>query len=278
MPAKSTLQTLGRSLLGLALAAGCAAGIGLAPAAGAQPGALPPFNPDCGDPGSGDLLWQDVKGATPANKKGAVDVVFPANDDWTRGYALRHGKKAPADSTYDFLLIPTQRVRGIECGALLKNPPEYFTEAYRYVASAPNGLPAKTDWALGIESAENRSFDQLHVHVARLNGEVRKSINAAAAQCGSNESQWLASKITIKNASGEDRMFRCWNSGVMTHNFFGKINEHIAAPLKVSMSTQTLLIVANHTGSGFLVLSSDKAASDLNKKGVNTIEAFLNKG
>ncbi|UMB72039.1 CDP-diacylglycerol diphosphatase [Mycobacterium paraterrae] len=224
------------------------------------------------------MIWDGVKAASPSDFKGNVDVVFPTGEP-SRGYALHNGKPVGTANPYDFLLVPTIRETGIECSNLVNdNPPEYFNDAYNYVASAPKGLPKGTDWALGIESGDPgaRSFNQLHIHVSRLRTDTRNSLNKVAKSCGANESQWLQSKIVVNTERG-DRTFRCWNAGVMTHNFFGKLNDNIVKPLKVSMSNESLLITANPAG-GFFVLSSDHVGPDLNKHGVNNIEGLLNKG
>jgi CDP-diacylglycerol pyrophosphatase len=182
---------------------------------------------------------------------------------------------------YDFLLVPTVRETGIECDNLVKNsPPEYFNDAFGYVGGGPIGLPKGTDWALGIESGDPgaRSFNQLHIHVSRLRGDTRTSLDKVAKSCANNDTQWFQSKVVV-NTDRKDRTFRCWNASVMTHNFFGKVNDDIVKPLKgtASMRNEALLITANK-GGGFLVLSSDHVDPGLNKNGVNNIEGLLDKG
>ncbi len=265
----------------LALVIGYASMLGLAPVVAAAPSGTPAptfGTPKCGNDDDKDRIWNGVKGASPSDFKTNLDVVFPTGEP-SRGYALHNGKEAGQPNPYDFLLVPTIRETGIECTNLITDhPPEYFTEAYKYVASAPKGLPKGTDWALGIESGDPgaRSANQLHIHVSRLAASTRTSLDKVAGSCAPHEDQWLKSKVVVSTSKG-DRTFRCWNSTVMTHDFFGKVNDAIVKPLKVSMSNEALLITANKAG-GFLVLSSDHAGPDLNKNGVNNIEGLLNKG
>jgi CDP-diacylglycerol pyrophosphatase len=252
--------------------------LGIAPGASADPDAKPVTKfPEC--PGPPDDLWTKVEGSTPQQKKTNIDVVFPTGE-YTHGYALHNGKPS-GKNPYDYLLVPTVRETGIECSNLVNsNPTEYFNAAFNYVGNGQFGLPKDTDWALGIESGDPnaRSHNQLHIHVSRLRLGTRNSLKTVAASCAPNESQWLKSKIVVETDHGT-RTFRCWNASVMTHNFFGKLNDEIVRKLKgVSMSNETLLITANKGGSGYLVLNSDHVGPDLNKNGVNNIEGLLDKG
>ncbi|MDV6278679.1 CDP-diacylglycerol diphosphatase [Rhodococcus erythropolis] len=195
-------------------------------------------------------------------------VIWP-NNDQKLGYAMHNGAKGGAPN--NFLLIPTVRIKGIECPNLLDpSTPEYFNLAYRNLHYLPSG----TDWALSIESANNRNYNQLHIHVSRLSKGARRDIDKAvvANQVAPNQGQWLNSVIAVQN-----RGFRAWNADAMTHSFFGNLNEHVVEKIKgITMGDQTILITANKQGSGFIVLSSDKK-SNLNPYGVDNTEFLLNK-
>ncbi|MDT0323812.1 CDP-diacylglycerol diphosphatase, partial [Streptomyces millisiae] len=145
-----------------------AIGIAGAPTAGAQ---AADFGP-CGNVHDNVDLWKDVKYATPAHKDGAIDVVFPGGDK-SRGYAVRQGHK-PAQLT-DLLVIPTARETGIECDNLLEaGAPHYFKDAFEQASILPPGNQGQApDWALGINSADNRGQDQLHIHVTLLDPTAR---------------------------------------------------------------------------------------------------------
>jgi CDP-diacylglycerol pyrophosphatase len=276
--------TLRRRLASVAVTTGCMLTLGAAPVCAADPQALPPFTA-CGPDDAHTIIWDDngkpghgVKGATPANPQGNLVVVFPTGTA-DRGYALKNGTQG--GGKYNFLLVPTVREYGIECGNLLeKDAPPFFSYAYKYTSSAPTGLPPGTDWALGIESAFQRGDDQMHIHVSRLRTESRNDLDTAskANKCATSEGQWFTSIVTVSTDKG-DKNFRCWNAASMDNNFFFKTFDNIVKKLGSSalMAAETLLITQNHTGPGFLVLDSDKGAPDLSGKGVQNIEGLLNK-
>jgi CDP-diacylglycerol pyrophosphatase len=255
--------------LPLALGLGVALVTGPAGAGWASPVAPVP----CGDPADNDLLWGYVKDAKPppANPAPNVKVVWPSNDQ-AKGYAIHNGAKG--GSKYNYLLVPTVREKGIECPDLLTNSHEYFKLANDELAM----LPAGTDWALGIESANNRTFNQLHIHVSRLSDQARTDINTAVTnkKVAADQGQWLNSPITVNG-----RIYRAWNAATMTHSFFGNLNDNIVKPLKgkVGMGDETMLITQNKgKGGGFIVLSSDKTSGLPKPYGVDNIESLLNKG
>jgi CDP-diacylglycerol pyrophosphatase len=261
-----------RLIRSTAVAAMAAAlGIGLAGVANAQ--ASPTF-PGCGDPKADSMIWNGVNPDkyTPTNKGSNRDIVWP-NGDSSRGWAVHEGQK-PAVNT-DLLVVPTVRETGIECDNLLRaDAPEYFKHAYDEVGLLPKG----TDWALAINSADKRGQDQMHIHLTRLSSAARADIDAASNKLGSNEHDWLNSVVQVKG-----RSYRAWNAGSMNHNLFGKLNDEIVQPLRkqgysdAGMSHETILVTANHQGSGFVVLESDENTG-LKPNGVNNLETLLDKG
>ncbi|QRY45743.1 CDP-diacylglycerol diphosphatase [Mycolicibacterium boenickei] len=262
-----------------------AIGIAVAPTAGAQ---AADFGP-CGHVHDNVDLWKDVRYATPKHKDGAIDVVFPGGDK-SRGYAVRQGHK-PAQLT-DLLVIPTARETGIECDNLTDaTAPRYFKDAFEQVSILPPGNQGQApDWALGINSADNRGQDQLHIHVTLLDPTARADIDQAVKnhKVTKDEKAWKTSMIGVrghtqagpieKSAHG----YRAWNTDNIDQNFFAALNTQIVAPLKkagadVGMGNETLLITKNHQGPGFIVLASDEK-SGIAPVGVNNIERLLDKG
>lgn len=275
-------RRLGRSLRAVAgVSASCAvvaglllSGHGAAPAgawppAPKDPSAVGPF-PACGDVNSPDALWQDVKEAKPAKPGNNRAVVWPGGTDQSRGYAIHNGAQHGAE--YNWLLLATGRQKGIECPTLLQaDAPEYFRDAYNEHA---NYLPKGTDWALGIESADNRSRDQLHIHISRLQQGARADIDSQWKAIATDEAKWRDSVITVLG-----KKFRAWNVSTLNHNLFEHLNNDIVAPFKVEMRDQTMLVTecAPKTCSGLIVLNSDKVSPNTNP-GANNIEFLLNKG
>ncbi|MBN3510122.1 CDP-diacylglycerol diphosphatase [Mycolicibacterium septicum] len=274
-----------RAALVAAAVAVPAIGIAGAPTAGAQ---AADFGP-CGNVHDNVDLWKDVKYATPAHKDGAIDVVFPGGDK-SRGYAVRQGHK-PAQLT-DLLVIPTARETGIECDNLLEaGAPHYFKDAFEQASILPPGNQGQApDWALGINSADNRGQDQLHIHVTLLDPTARADIDQAVKnhKVTKDEKAWKTSVIGVRGHTEKGpietspRGYRAWNTDNMDQNFFAALNTQIVAPLKkagtdVGMNNETLLITKNHQGPGFIVLASDEK-SGIAPFGVNNIERLLDKG
>lgn len=262
-----------------------AMGLAVAPTAGAQAAEFGP----CGKPGDNVAIWKDVKTATPQHKNGAIDVVFPGGDR-SRGFAVREGHH-PAQLT-DLLVIPTARETGIECDNLLDaNAPRYFKDAFDYVGTLPLGNQGQSpDWALGINSADNRGQDQLHIHVTLLDPTARADIDQAVKnhKVTKDAKGWKDSVIGVRGHTQTDQIeksphgYRAWNTDNIDQNFFATLNTDIVAPLKkagadVGMNNETLLITKNHQGPGFIVLASDEK-SGLAPFGVNNIERLLDKG
>lgn len=274
-----------RAALVAAAVAVPAMGLAVAPTAGAQ---AADFGP-CGNVHDNVDLWKDVRYATPAHKDGAIDVVFPGGDK-SRGYAVRQGHH-PAQLT-DLLVIPTARETGIECDNLTDaGAPHYFKDAFEQVSILPPGNQGQApDWALGINSADNRGQDQLHIHVTLLDPTARADIDQAVKnhKVTKDEKAWKTSVIGVRGHTEKGpietspRGYRAWNTDNMDQNFFAALNTQIVAPLKkagadVGMNNETLLITKNHQGSGFIVLASDEK-SGMTPFGVNNIERLLDKG
>jgi len=220
-------------------------------------------------------LWDDVKDATPQKPGNNEKVVFPGGaNDREHGYAIHFGAE-PKQSATNHLLLAAIREQGIECPNLLDSAAaEYFHDAFTEKGVLPKG----TDWALGIESADNRSRDQLHIHISKLKGGARTDIDNAAKSIPTKESDWRNAIITVQG-----KKFRAWHAPDLDHNLFILLNDQIVTPLqgkkvKVGMADETLLVTASTKGSGVVVLSSDEVSPDTKPAGANNIEFLLDKG
>ena len=101
-----------------------------------------------------------------------------------RGYAVL---KDLVGAT-QFLLIPTERIPGIESPVLLQ------PDATNYVASAWDarsfvderaGVDIPRDWmSLAINSAVARSQNQLHIHIDCVRADIRDAVNRRIADVG----------------------------------------------------------------------------------------------
>lgn len=148
-----------------ALGIGAVAGTGVA---GIAWGAPPP---DCGSPSDSSKtngrfwLWDQVKGCTPA-QPGSNLYVKQISASPNRFYAIRRGGDNPHGNN-DMLLMPTNRISGIECSYLRHDPPNWWSGAWR---EAVANIPAKpsSPLALGVNSKDRRGQDQLHIHLSQV--------------------------------------------------------------------------------------------------------------
>lgn len=284
MKTTTRTHTIRRFAVAAAMATVPVLALGFSPVAGAK--TSPPFS-SC-DNHKSSTIWDGVTPAkySPTNTgTGNRDIQWP-NGDSTRGWAVHEGQYKPAVDT-DLLVVPTVRESGIECANLLgPDAPEYFKHAYDEIGQLPKG----TDWALMINSADDRGQEQMHIHLTRLAGFARADIDKAAKGITTDEHQWLNSEVSlhgrdVHGKQSELRGYRAWATGSMNHNFFAKLNDDIVQPLKkqgnkdAAMAHETMLITANHDpkGPAFIVISSDKN-SGLKPFGVDNLERLLDKG
>ncbi len=98
------------------------------------------------------------------------------NDGREEGYAIVRDFKHP----YHFLLVPTQKIGGIESPLLLKrSTPDYFGLAWRYRTRLDDIYRSKiprSEYGLAINSVRGRSQDQLHIHIACIKPNIRDNL------------------------------------------------------------------------------------------------------
>ncbi|AGB23783.1 CDP-diacylglycerol pyrophosphatase [Mycobacterium sp. JS623] len=87
-----------------------------------------------------------------------------------------------------FLLIPTERIPGIESPTLLEpDAPNFFAAAWdaRSFVNARAGIDIPRDWmSLAINSAVARSQNQLHIHIDCVRADIRETVNRRIADVG----------------------------------------------------------------------------------------------
>ncbi|MBB2165693.1 CDP-diacylglycerol diphosphatase [Gluconacetobacter sp. 1b LMG 1731] len=162
-------------VLGWCLPALMAAGVLLATAR-----ANGPPKPDH-DP---DVLWKIVHGRCVPDELGENTPAPCAAVDLVHGYAVLKDR----DGATQYLLIPTDRVTGMEDPAILSpNAPDYFGAAWHQVGRVLAGLGhtmPREAVALAINSQRGRSQNQLHIHVDCLAPEIRVALHWARPQIG----------------------------------------------------------------------------------------------
>lgn len=98
-----------------------------------------------------------------------------------RGYAAL---RAPFERLH-LVITPTVRTIGIEDPRLVAaGAPNYFADAWasrHFVSDDLAQKPGRSDLALAINSKPGRSQDQLHIHVACVRPDVKRSLASSAA-------------------------------------------------------------------------------------------------
>ena len=111
-----------------------------------------------------------------------------ARVDVTRGEARGYVILKDIRGKTQFLLIPTQRISGIESPDLLApDAPNYWVAAWenRNFVSARTGRGLAWDMiGLAINSSSSRSQDQLHIHIDCLRPDVRSLLAEHSAEIG----------------------------------------------------------------------------------------------
>lgn len=155
-----------------------------------------------------------------------------------------------------FLLIPTDRVTGIEDPAILApDAPDYFAAAWRARTFVEQraGVPIPRDWmSLAINSAADRTQDQLHIHVDCVRADVRESLMRNASALGP---AWAPFPEPL---AGDTYEAMTLTGDDITDNPFRLLAAHTA-----DMGDQTLVAVGTHLadGSPGFVLLADSSAT-----------------
>lgn len=138
-----------------------------------------------GDP---DKLWEIVHGKCVPDQRAhgapAPCALVDLADGEQRGHAVLKDINGP----YQYLLIPTGRVGGIESPELLAaDAPRYFVAAWEARSFVEQGygkpLPREA-LSLAINSVYARSQNQLHIHIDCVRSDVREALHAQLPRIG----------------------------------------------------------------------------------------------
>ncbi len=223
--------------------------------------------PECGDPsdtGTARLeLWDDVKGATPANPKGAEEVVetFQPVEPFTnpltyQGFAIRKGNQGTLRSN-NLLLIPTQRITGIEC-RIIWQPTTINFPAYAYEkaeAYQQGKVPAGSAVAVGINSVAARQKDQLHIHMSRLQTQANSELATEEGKGTKSNIAWTLDKWKHSRVELLGRTYRIVHVPDL-RDVFENLRVHVATG---NMREQMLVITARPSG-GYYLINSEVSA------------------
>jgi CDP-diacylglycerol pyrophosphatase len=106
------------------------------------------------------------------------------------GAGEQHGYAVLKDlvGATQFLLIPTERIPGIESPTLLEpDAANYFAAAWdaKSFVDARAGVAIPRDWmSLAVNSAVARSQNQLHIHLDCVRADIRETVNRRIRDIG----------------------------------------------------------------------------------------------
>jgi CDP-diacylglycerol pyrophosphatase len=168
-------------------------------------------------------------------------------------------------SRAQFLVMPTRRVSGIESPEILSvTAPNYLQAAWRsrtYVFHRLGRRLTRDAIGLAINSAPDRSQDQLHIHVDCLRPGVQRRIDARADAIGTT---WSQLDFTLAG-------YRYWARRVDAPDLGGINPFRLLADLVTStggvMWRETLVVVGvtfagHHDGFVLLADTADEASGD----------------
>ena len=264
-PRTSGSRRLATLAIGAAIAISTAFGGGIATAA---PTVAPPpagcgLDSDSGKTDPRFTLWDDVKGETGVKpfKPGNLDVVTPAakyqpDKKHPKRYAIRLGGDHPGHGD-DYLLVPTNRIKGIECsylwdGSQLNLWYSAWAEAQKWVAK----IPAKP-LAIGVNSAEARGKDQLHIHLAVANPATVSALKAIKNP-QRNLDRWTTTNVNLPvndpHKTKVSAQFRVVKYTGSLPNLFRVLHKQL--PKGEAMYTQSIAVIDAGTPNTYYVLNS----------------------
>lgn len=131
-----------------------------------------------------DALWRIVDGQCVPHQRATDDPAPCAQVNLSGEFALLKDIRGAAQ----YLLIPTERITGIESPALLApDTTDYFAAAWRArpLVEERLGRDIPRDWmSLAINSEFARSQNQMHIHIDCLRADVHDALTRHIAEIG----------------------------------------------------------------------------------------------
>jgi CDP-diacylglycerol pyrophosphatase len=194
-----------------------------------------------------NALWTIVNGqCVPdqlANDNPAPCALVDLAGGESRGSAVLKDLVGPTQ----FLLIPTERIGGIESPQILAaDAPNYFADAWRARTFVEQraGRELPRDWlSLAINSADARSQDQLHIHVDCVRDDVRQALLAHADDIGTT---WQPFPVAL--AGQQYRAMEVRGEELAAANPFRLLADGL--PAGDTMGAQSLVVVGSDGADG----------------------------
>ncbi|MEU8273434.1 CDP-diacylglycerol diphosphatase [Microbispora bryophytorum] len=259
--------------------AGVLAGAQHALAEPSSPLAKGPDPKECGKTTDSDSLWQR------SQKCHSNNSCLQNHPD----YVVMGGAKSKKKYA-NYILVPTERISGIECSWICgSSAPNYWRAADFYATKPPTVVPAPV--ALGINSKQARDFNQLHIHMARARWESWNDLAAQDNLAARTVANWADSRVSVRGFSEKlgiiPHTYRVliW-PGFNHNNLFAMLRTMLVRALghggttakaQAIMQYQTLIVIPRPAG-GYYIVNSDKAVRDPNNPklvGTDTCDPLL---
>jgi CDP-diacylglycerol pyrophosphatase len=212
-----------------------------------------------------NALWNIVNGSCVPDQRAHDDPAPCAQVDLGAGEKAGSAVLKDLVGPLQFLLIPTDRITGIESPSILEpDATNYFAAAWRartFVEErAGRSLPR--DWvSLAVNSEQARTQTQLHVHVDCVRADVHQALAHHASEIGT---EW--STFPVPLAGHDYRAIAVRGEDLDAVNPFELLADGVAGA-RSDMGDQTLVVVGSVSSDGepgFVVLAdhADPATGD----------------
>jgi CDP-diacylglycerol pyrophosphatase len=207
------------------------------------------------------LLWDKVQVAEGTKMSPPYPPVISLKT--TPDYAILHGYP---ETDHNFLLVPSCRISGIECPFIWgsKAYPGYWNDAWE---QAQPGGAAPVNYhsiGLGINSANTRQQDQLHIHMAGILSRVQAQLNKLekAGKITSDRTKWPDQVVPVEGRDAKGmtvtRHYRALiftDKSELKKNLFMLLGDHVPAAEK--NKADQMMVVTPRSKGGFYILNSD---------------------
>ncbi|MEU3774096.1 CDP-diacylglycerol diphosphatase [Streptomyces sp. NPDC032472] len=216
-----------------------------------------PLGDDCGSQTDGGHLWEEIQACVLKQPGPCLEV----ESRW----GVMAGRKG---STTDFQLVPTERLKGIEC------PKIWAGAATDYWSAAQGRIPHYFSQpgaaGLGINSKQARRQDQLHIHMSHCAAQALRDLEGYEKQqkITADVTKWKNAVLPVTGFASETRNYRVMKSPNLSGNLFYSLRHHVVGD-DSRMQYQTMIVLP--AKSGFYILNSE---SDL-PSGTNTCNHLL---
>ncbi|MFI6763110.1 CDP-diacylglycerol diphosphatase [Micromonospora sp. NPDC050417] len=208
-----------------------------------------------GDTGGRYDLWDRVQVCTGARSAPSTNCL-----QTTATYVVLHGSP---ETNHNFLLLPTCRVKGIECPFIATaSAPNYWLEAWGNAQPGQPGHVVYPHIGLGVNSAGSRQQDQLHIHLAGMHSGVQTQLNMHDSVITNNPANWRSQIVPVwgltSTGISAPRSYRVLHVANLNANLFTLLRDYVVRPTGADMGTQMLAVTPRLIGNGgFYVLNSE---------------------